>query len=312
MKNRISMLILTICLLLIPYTVYALSTDQAKEPIDSDALCTLTLNYTSSEAALPSLAVDVYRVAEVSPDFRYSLTSPFADSGLILNGLLSQSEWNTVRTTLDSYVAANGVSPSATVATDENGTAVFDELATGLYYVAPQTVTVDGFRYYFASTVISLPDLKEDGNWNYEITANPKPDVRPPSSTDLEYRVLKLWKGGEEETRPTEVTVDLLKDGTVVRTVTLSAENGWSYSWFAADDGSLWTVAEQNVPEGYTVTVEQNETVYTVVNTLESSDDSSIPETGDTGSAGYIILFLCAAGIILVLLGMQRKRGVEA
>lgn len=312
MKNRVSLILLTVCLLLIPYTVYALSTDQAKEPIDPDAPCTLTLTYASSEAALPPLTVEVYRVAEVSADFRYTLTEAFGGSGLILNGLLSQSEWNTLRTTLDSYVASNGVSPTATLTTDENGVASFADLATGLYYVSPQTVTVDGFRYYFASAVIALPDLRDDGTWNYEITAKPKPDVRPPSSTDLEYRVLKLWKGGEEETRPTEITVDLLKDGTVVKTVTLSEENGWSYSWFAADDGSLWTVAEQNVPEGYTVTVEQNDTVYTVVNTLESSDDSSMGNPGDAGNLNFIILFLCAAGIVLVLLGMQRRKGVEA
>ena len=115
MKNKVSLIILTVCLLLIPYTVYALSTDQAKEPVDPDAPCTLTLTYASSEAALPPLTVEVYRVAEVSPDFRYTLTEAFGDSGLILSGLLSQSEWNTLRTTLDSYVASNVVSPTATL-----------------------------------------------------------------------------------------------------------------------------------------------------------------------------------------------------
>ena len=312
MKNRVSLLILTICLLLIPYTAYALSTEQAKEPIATDELCTLTLTYASAEVTLPSLAVDIYRVASVSTDFRYTLESAFEETALAVNGIQTQREWNTVRTTLDSFIAANGVEPTATASTVANGTATFTDLATGLYYVAPQTVTVGGFRYYFASTLIALPDLKEDGTWNYQVSATPKPDVRPPSSSDLEYRVLKLWQGDDEENRPPEITVDLLKDGEVVRSVTLSQENGWSYSWFAADDGSLWTVAEQTVPHGYTVTVEQNETVFTMVNTVESSDDSSIPETGDTGHTGFLVLFLSAAGVLLVLAGMKRRRGVEA
>ena len=312
MKNRVSLLILTICLLLIPYTAYALSTEQAKEPIATDELCALTLTYASAEVTLPSLVVDIYRVASVSTDFRYTLESAFEETALTVNGIQTQREWNTVRTTLDSFIAARGIEPTATASTVANGTATFTDLSTGLYYVAPQTVTVDGFRYYFASTLIALPDLKEDGTWNYQVSATPKPDVRPPSSSDLEYRVLKLWQGDDEETRPPEITVDLLKDGEVVRSVTLSQENGWSYSWFAADDGSLWTVAEQSVPHGYTVTVEQNETVFTMVNTVESSDDSGIPETGDTGHTGFLVLFLSAAGVLLVLAGMKRRRGVEA
>lgn len=312
MKKRVSLILLTVCLLLIPYTVYALSTDQAKEAIDPDALCTLTLTYDSAGVTLPSLGVNVYRVASVSADFRYTLESAFEETALTLNGIQTQREWETVRTTLDSYVAAGSIEPTATASTVANGAATFTDLATGLYYVAPQIATVDGFRYYFASTLIALPDLTEEGTWNYTLSANPKPDVRPPSSSDLEYRVLKLWQGDEEETRPPEITVDLLKDGEVVRSVTLSSENGWSYSWFAADDGSLWTVAEQSVPHGYTVTVEQNETTYTLVNTVESSEDTSIPETGDTGNTGYIVLFLCAAGILLVLLGLHRRKGIEA
>lgn len=312
MKKKIILLLLSICLLLIPYTAYALSTDQAKEPINTDESCSFFLRYASGEHAFDDVEVPLYQVAEVSRDSYYTLTEAFTDSHVSLNGITAQREWDTVRSTLSAYVAAQKPDPTDVAPTDSDGLAAFAYLEPGMYFVPARSIVRDGFVYYFQPTLVALPGLQEDKTWDYSVHATPKPDVRPPSSEDLEYRVLKLWKDDGAENRPESIQVNLLKDGAVMRTVTLSEENGWCYAWYSPDDGSTWTVSEVNIPHGYTVTVEQNETVFSLVNThSDPSDDSSIPETGDTGNLGFYVLFLCGAGILLLLLGFRRRKAVE-
>ena len=310
MKKKICALILILCILFIPYNIYAASTTQAKEPITLTKDCALQLSYASGENAFSDLDVKLYKIASVSADFQYTLLDPFSSTKLMLNGIQSQSEWNTVRSTLESFILANEIASDTAVSTDNDGVASFGGLSAGLYFVPAQTATLDGFRYYFQSALISLPGLLDDGTWNYSVSANPKPDVRPPSSDDPEYKVLKLWKGDDSENRPNQVTVDLIKDGAVVRTVTLSSENNWCYSWYAADDGSIWTVSEKNPPAEYTVTVEQNQTTFSIINSFEEEPDDP-PKTGDTTHMSFYVLLLSIAGIVLLLLGIGRRKGTD-
>ncbi len=310
MKKKTYMLILIIALLFIPYNIYAASTTQAKEPISTTEKCSLQLSYTSAETTFSNLDVKLYRVASVSADFQYSLLDQFASTKLVLNGIQSQSEWNTVRFTLESFIMANEITYDATLLTDDQGVVSFSELPVGLYFVPAQTATLNGFRYYFQSALISLPGLLDDGTWDYSVLASPKPDVRPPSSDDLEYKVLKLWKGDGSENRPNQVTVDLIKDSVVARTVTLSAENNWSYSWYAADDGSIWTVSEKDPPKDYTVTVEQNKTTFSIINSFEEEPDDP-PKTGDTTHVSFYVLLLSIAGIVMLLLGVGKRKGTD-
>jgi len=306
MKKTLFILCLTLCLLLIPFNSGAFSTTDAKEPILITEPCYLLLHYASNGIPMPVDTVDIYLVATVSTDFQYTLTAEYAETGLILNGIQSQSEWNTIRNTLESYILAQNKTPTASSTTDETGKVVFEKLIPGLYFVPAMTATIDGFRYYFASTLIALPNLTENGTWNYAVEANPKPDVRPPYSTDLEYSVIKLWKDADGTKRTSSVTVDIIKDGTVVKTVQLSDENHWQYTWYAADDGSTWTVAEQDVPEGYFVTIDRNQTAFTVINTTNDPPDN--PDSGETLNIGFLAAIMCISGAAMLLLSFRRKR----
>lgn len=62
--------------------------------------------------------------------------------------------------------------------------------------------------------------------------------------------VHKVWDDNGCPDRPQSVEVDLLRDGEVAETVTLTAENQWSYTWENLDDRYTWMVAEA-VPAGY-------------------------------------------------------------
>ncbi len=311
MKNRVTGwlgIFLCLCILICPLKANASSTDLATDFIDTDRACTLDLTYSYDALAFADVSVKLYQVATVSRDFQYNATEAFAACGLNFNGVASQSEWNTVGSTLNNYIAAYEVTPSCTQQTNADGNVVFTDLEPGLYLTSAVQVTHDGFRYYFASVLSALPNLNEDNLWQYDVSAKCKPDVDNPTGEDIAYKVLKLWKDdGKEEKRTESVEIDILKDGETVKTVVLSDDNDWSYSWYAEDDGCVWSVKERNIPAGYTMTVEKNLTTFTVINRLPTPP-SDMPQTGDTFNIGLYVVLMCLSGVGLILLTVMQRR----
>ena len=74
--------------------------------------------------------------------------------------------------------------------------------------------------------------------------------------------VKKVWDDGNDQDglRPAEVTAQLLANGEVVAEAKLSAQNAWAHQWtdlptIANGKAIEYTVAETNIPEGYTSSV---------------------------------------------------------
>lgn len=274
------------------------------------------MTYAYNGTAFSGMSVSLYKIADVSSEYQYTLTADFLPTGLQLNGVTTTGEWNTIRTTLESYIAAKGISAHLVQSTDANGQVSFLNLTPGLYLVAAVQCAKNGVWYSFDSVLTAVPDLNADGTWNYDVHGTLKADVDTPSGGKLSYKVLKLWKdSGTASNRPTSIEVDIIRNGKIVETVVLSETNHWSYSWSAEDDGSTWQVAENPVPDGYVMTVEQRVTTFTILNSKSdqpsapSSPDS--PQTGDTFHAGFYGMLMCISGIVLVLLGITGKRKAE-
>ena len=312
-KRRMGIMavLLCICLCWMPCQAQAASTTDAVEPILPEKTCTLTICYGYDGTVFADLPVKLYRIAEVSADFQYALTPAFAASGLILNGIQTVGEWNVIRTTLEAHILAYGVEADVTAVTDAEGTLHLENLATGLYLAVAGLAEEGTLRCEFDSALIALPGLDPNGSWQYQVMVEPKAQVTPPVDPDAEifFKVLKLWKGDEGKTdRPQSIEVEIFRDGIYYQTVTLSEENHWSYSWSAKDDGATWMVVERNVPEGYTMTLEERGTAFVVTNTYDSDTPSDPPITGDTGRVMLYMLLLYGSGTILLLFGMIRKR----
>ena len=175
-KKRIAITTLLICLCFqcMAYCVLADNTADAVEPIVPDRTASLTLSYGYADTAFSSLEVDLYRIAEVSFDFQYTLTATFAPTGLILNGIQSTGEWNVIRSTLEAYIVANQLPSDAVCLTKEDGTAAFDNLKTGLYLAVAEKAVQGELSCDFDSALVALPGLSRDGYWEYQVTANAK------------------------------------------------------------------------------------------------------------------------------------------
>ena len=303
---------LCLCLCRIPCTALAAFTSDAKEPIRTDRDCSLTISYRHDGVAFSDQSVKLYKIADVSADAQYTQTSDFADSGLILNGIKTNGEWNVIRSTLEMYIFANRIEPMLTVRTDHSGQAGFVGLEPGLYMVSALRVQWDGHAYYFASALVALPGMDANGIWQYQVSAAAKPEVMPPTDPedDIHFKVLKLWKGDEGRTdRPKHIEVEIFCDGKSYDTVILSEENLWSYSWTAKDDGAVWKVTERNVPKGYTMTLEERGTTFVLTNTRNAKTPSvNPPKTGDTSNVLLYAGAMFVSGAVLIALGMTGKR----
>lgn len=314
-KNRILCMVLCLCFCLMPCIAAAASTTDANEPIITSEKCSLTLNYAHGETTFSGLPVSLYHIADVSADFQYTLTKAFRKTELTLNGVSSTREWNEIRSTLESFIVSKDLDPDREMSTDRWGSVRFKDLAPGLYLVMPVKHSKGGVRYSFDSALIAVPGLDSRGSWTYDVTANPKPSIYRPegnggSYEDETYRVTKLWRDqGNRKNRPSSVKVDIICNRKIVKTVTLSAANNWSYSWTAEKNGDSWNVAERTEVDGYQSSVKKTGTSFTVINTIPGT--TKPPDTGDSSHIGLYILLMSVSGLALVILGAAMRRNAE-
>jgi outer membrane biosynthesis protein TonB len=109
----------------------------------------------------------------------------------------------------------------------------------------------------------------------------------------VDYSVIKVWEdsesadgtvgsGAAEESsqgnRPSQIQVQLVGDGEVKETVTLNAANNWRYTWKGLAASVDWKVVEKEVPEGYRVASELQDTTFVITNT-EIPEEQEEPTT---------------------------------
>jgi len=351
-QRRMGMIgfLLCVCLCLLPCSAQAVSTADAIEPITMERACSLTLSYVSNGAAFADVPVNLYQIAEVSADLQYTLTPPFQTTGLVLNGIQSAEEWNTVRSTLKACILVNDIAADFTGRTDPAGQICFEPLQPGLYLALAGRGEQNGQSGSFAPALIAVPGLGSDGRWQYQVTVASKNEGTPPSEPndpdeEIQFKVLKLWKGEINRTeRPQSIEVEIFRDGVCERTVTLSEDNHWSYTWTAENDSADWVVAERNVPEGYTVTVEERATTFILTNTWSPKEPppsepppeepppeeppsgeyppeelppeeppkeylpEDAPKTGDTPHILLYTMLMYVSGTVLLLLGLTGRK----
>lgn len=114
----------------------------------------------------------------------------------------------------------------------------------------------------------------------YDVTAAPK--YERSESAAVTRRVLKVWKDGSGKDRPAQITVDLLRDGEVYDTQTLTAANNWRWQWEELDNSHRWQVVESQGGQGYQVSVSQQGITFVVTNSLPGT-----PPSGNEGDPPF-------------------------
>jgi hypothetical protein len=221
----------------------------------------------------------------MSEDFAQYAIEPFD---------LEETDWRMLAETLDGYAQRDHQLILMEGRTNEEGILKLPQegsLNPGVYLCeAHQKIEEDGV-YTIAPLLISLPEVEEDGTTVYDADVYPKINY-----TNLEegknFTVIKIWKDSETASgttgstaedaevqdeqvadtdtgRPSQIEVQLLKDGEIYDTVRLNAANNWRYTWTELDETAEWTAVEKEVPNGYTVTtnLEDNNSQLVITNT---------------------------------------------
>lgn len=300
-KRIVSFLtVIIICFtLLCPLSVNAVT------PLDPEKEASLSLTYEKDGNAFSNLKISIFRVAEAFSDGTFELIEPFSSYPVNIHNIMEQEKWFNISQTLGSYIVADNLKPDREVKTDQEGKAEFSDLKTGLYFVREVIAENNSGTYIFNHFMVYLPTPQADGSYNYSVVAKPKCTSFVPKT---QYTVTKLWQdAGNQDSRPKEVTVDIYKDGKLHETKLLNAQNNWSYTWYVSEnDNGIFTVAEREVPSNYKVTIQQNGSNFTVINSRENKTDP--PVTGDTFAPLPWILVLCFCGVALLLLGIYAGR----
>ena len=272
----------------------------ARGPLETEQPTSLTMEYPCEGATF-----QLFQVAEVSRYAEYTATTAFAAYAPDFDGAVDQTGWQALAQTLAAYAQRDGVTPDVQSVTDAAGKLSFTGLKTGLYLVTVSTTEKDEYVYQCAPFLVALPELDEEDQWVYDVTASPKYEKIPLRDLVDEKQVMKVWKDGNASDRPDHVEIQLICDGKVWDTVTLNADNQWRHTWIRLDKGHTWQVVEKNIPDGYTVSVEQEGDLFIVTNHKPAGpQDPTLPQTG---MLWWPVGLLAVSGMALFLLGWSRR-----
>jgi hypothetical protein len=289
-RKIISFCIIIVILLTSSYTVFAEEFDQSKTGSIS-----VTLIDKKQQEPIVGAELSVYFVSTVVMDtdgnLIYDYTEDFKEFGTAIDD-------TTLVTKLDAFVSQHRV-PSIKITTNNEGTAFCGEIPLGLYFVK-QTGAVEGFALC-TPFIVTVPHEIDDG-YVYDVNASPKTEVSRLTSITIK----KLWNTDKSTEATESVTVQLLKNGNVEKTVTLSAQNDWQVTCTDMPESDAYSIKEVDVPKGFTATYKQNGYVFTVTNT------STLIQTGQLI---WPIPVLAVSGMLLISAGnvlLQKKRKTNA
>ncbi len=126
-------------------------------------------------------------------------------------------------------------------------------------------------------------------------TEPPAPTAPPDGPLTIDLTVIKKWND-DGKIRPQSVKVQLIKGTEVKDTVELSEANKWEYKWESLPYGEDYSVKEETVPDGYTVSYSGSKTEFIITNTSG--------KLIQTGQLKWPVPILAASGVIFIAIGV--------
>ena len=308
--RKFRLLSIILILLLLPVQVFAAGM------IDETMPVTMTISCYDGETPLAGVAYDIFLVATVDAHGELTVTEEFSAFNVNIRGK-NDDAWEELARTLEGYVLLNALTPAHSGVTDAEGKLTFSgenpTIVRGLYLVMGCRHSQNGYIYEQLPFMVLLPgrDSRTD-EWHYNVTVSCKLESKEEEITYIDLTVLKAWEKDREAVRPEEIKVFLLCDGKVYDEVMLSKGNSWRWEWKQLEENHSWTVVEAPV-HGYQAALTQEGNKFLLTNTYinEVPDDPDNPDLPQTGQLWWPVPVLTALGMLLMVVGLIRRRGEE-
>lgn len=307
MKTRVTrLLMLALCLMVCAFACPTAA--NAFAPVDLTKPLSLTIFANDEETPLPGVGFDLYRIAEMDADARYTLLGAYAAYEGDINDLENAAEWQEAAAWMQSIAA--GKSPDLSGTSDDKGLVRFENLQAGLYLVSGKPVEIIPWAYTFSPFVVSIPTRNAEDEWVYDVFSDIKLE-KTPAITSID--VVKVWNDeGHEDDRPNELYVDLYQDGVKIDVAHLHAGNSWSHTFTNLPAAHEYTVKERIVPRWYEVSYETINGVL-VIRNKHTNPGTPVPDIPATGQLWWPVPILAGLGMIMFIVGwaMHRKWSQE-
>ncbi|MDO5400561.1 MAG: Cna B-type domain-containing protein [Eubacteriales bacterium] len=289
---------------------------RAIDAIDQDREVSLTIRCMDGDVPLAGVEFALYRVADTDDFGGLTVCDAFRDH---VHGDLNDPD-RSEALARDLARAAADLPALDAGSTDARGLLRFPSqqgsLRPGLYLVTGQSHSHGGYVYTENPVLVMLPWRNQTGGdidtWHYDVERTGKFD-KVEEKHPVTVEVEKIWVTGGRE-KPESLTVRLYRDSRLFDEVILNENNGWSYRWEDLEPG-LWEVDEAAV-KGYdkqiipTVNDERTHYRFRLVNTYRQPENpGKPPRLPQTGQLWWPVPVLLSAGLLLVLIGMLRRRG---
>lgn len=321
--RKILMICLAVIILTVPSQVLAIEKINLKEPVSLTITTAMPAIDEVTPSSMAGMELELYKVADTNEWAEFSLVEDFADYNVKVNGLDSEG-WRDLAQTLSGYAERDDIPAVASGELSDTGNMDFGALTPGLYMIDGEEFTVGETIFTPTPFMICLPSRVEgSATWDYTVQVAMKMEVRIIEKEPTDITVHKVWEDtGYETFRPTSVTVQLLCDGEVYDEVELNEENNWRYTWEGLDADRQYNVTEAEA-EPYEVSVSVEDNCFVIKNTLpepgiEEDDDEKEPfeeedeKLPQTGVLWWPVPAMIAAGLLLIIAGIIRRRGVES
>ncbi|MCU6736294.1 Cna B-type domain-containing protein [Diplocloster agilis] len=280
--------------------------------VDLSQKATLTVKYFyAGRVPITDAEFTLYRIGTISESGELIVDRRFSGYRIRLD-FTDEEDWSTMARTLYGYLQRDRIPSIATGSTNGKGILVIPDLPVGLYLLAGGDASDGDYTYSSEPFFLILPTLNDEGVWEYDVTVKPKcyREHNPPERT-VSRKVIKVWKEDEGRSRPRQITVQLLCDGSIFDVQTLNAGNNWRYEWKNLDAQYEWTVVEEIVPTDYTVRITREGTTFIVTNTYQAEQPPpppDKPELPQTGMLWWPVFLAAGIGVLSVAVGVFLKR----
>ncbi len=298
LKNLLTIVLALVLLAVTPLCVLASDAQTGTETYS------LTVEYNNGKIPLKGAKFKIYRALTEA----FELIGDFA-SYPIEKGEPGSETLAALAPTLSAYVSADKIAADYETVTDTDGKAYFGNLPGGFYLVIGEPVTIDEVVYTAKPFLVCVPYFTEEKVKVTDVVTTVKYDYHDVIREPLERSVVKVWDDSGNAARPAQVTVQLLKDGTVFDEVKLDAQSGWKHTWTGLDPDSEWKLVEAVVPEGYKVEIAQEGTIFIVTNHLDETTvtpgtPGGSPNLPQTGQLWWPVPLMLILGIAMLLSGI--------